>query len=311
METAVIPEQHEVQVQVQLSKMEGGSIEDFTGIMEPELKFSWRHSLLVARSISTSKNGCTIVRLLNPTTTPITVHQSEKVGSFHPVEITAVHTLDAPGPRPPVSESIPAKVDAAITKMMSGVKDLMGAEIEQLRALLASYIDIISTSDTDIGRTDKLQHEINTEGPPIKQAPRRLPFNRHQEVREMVDKMLQQQIIEPAHGPWSSPIVLVKKKDGSTRFCVDFRRLNSITRKDAHPLPRIDDTLDALSGASWFSTLDLASGYWQVELAESDREKTAFSTPYGLYQFRVMPFGLCNAPSTFQRLMELVLTGLH
>ena len=169
-----------------------------------------------------------------------------------------------------MSESIPAEVDAAIAKMMSGVEDLVGEETEQLRALLASYIDIISTSDTDVGRTDKLQHVINTEGPPIKQAPRRLPFNRRQEVKEMVDKMLQQQIIEPAHGPWSSPIVLVKKKDGSTRFCVDFRRLNSITMKDAHPLPRIDDTLDALSGASWFSTLDLASGYWQVEEAEAD-----------------------------------------
>ena len=164
METAVIPEQHEVQVQ--LSKEGGGSIEDFTGIMEPELKFSQRHSLLFARSISTSKNGCTIARLLNPTTTPITVHQSEKVGSFHPVEITAVHTLDAPGSRPPMSESIPAEVDAAIAKMMSGVEDLMGEETDQLRALLASYSDIISTSDTDIGRTDKLKHVINTEGPP-------------------------------------------------------------------------------------------------------------------------------------------------
>ena len=160
--------------------------------MEPELKFSQRHNLLVARSISTSKNGCTIARLLNPTTTPITVHQSEKVGSFYPVEITAVHTLDAPVSRPPMSESIPAEVDAAIAKMMSGVEDLVGEEIEQLRALLASYIDIISTSDTDIGRTDKLQHVINTEGPPVKQAPRRLLFNRRQEVKEMVDKMLQQ-----------------------------------------------------------------------------------------------------------------------
>jgi hypothetical protein len=106
-------------------------------------------------------------------------------------------------------------------------------------------------------------------------------------------------VIKPAHGPWSSPIVLVKKKDGSSRFCIDFRRLNSVTRKDAHPLPRIDDTLDALAGAQWFSTIDLASGYWQVEMENRDREKTAFVTPFGLYQFKVMPFGLCNAPSTF------------
>ena len=122
--------------------------------------------------------------------------------------------------------------------------------------------------------------------------------------------MLSRDIIEPAQGPWSSPVVLVKKKDGSTRFCVDFRKVNQVT-KDAQSCPRIDDTLDTLGAAKWFSTLDLASGYWQVEVEQSDREKTAFSTPQGLYQFRVMPFGLCNAPGTFQRLMEHVLAGLH
>jgi len=102
-----------------------------------------------------------------------------------------------------------------------------------------------------------------------------------------------------------------QKKDGSLRFCVDYQNLNKITKKDSYPLPRVDDLLDSLADAQWFSTLDLRSGYWQVEVDPADREKTAFSTPYGLYQFRVMPFGLCNAPSTFQWLMELVLAGFR
>ena len=93
------------------------------------------------------------------------------------------------------------------------------------------------------------------------------------------------------------------KKDGSTRFCVDFCKLNTITRKDAYPLPRVDDTLSTMAGSKWFSTLDLISGYWQVEMQPEDQEKTAFCTTEGLFKFTVMPFGLCNAPATFQRLI--------
>ena len=124
-------------------------------------------------------------------------------------------------------------------------------------------------------------------------------------------EMQQKDVIEPSSSPWASPIVLVKKRDGSTRFCVDYRKLNKVTRKDAYPLPRIDDTLNTLAGAQWFSTLDLVSGYWQVEVDPNDRPKTAFCTTEGLFQFKVMPFGLCNAPATFQRLMDLVLAGLQ
>ena len=122
--------------------------------------------------------------------------------------------------------------------------------------------------------------------------------------------MLDRNIISKSHSPWSLPIILVQKKDGSLNFCVDYRKVIEVTRKDAYPLPRIDETLDTLSGSSWFTMLDLLSGYWQVEVAEEDREKTAFCTREGLFHFNVMPFGLCNAPAMFQRLMDLLLAGL-
>ena len=128
---------------------------------------------------------------------------------------------------------------------------------------------------------------------------------------ECVTEMLTGGQIEASDSPWSSPVVLVTKKDGGTRFCVDYRQLNDATIKDAYPLPRIDDTLDMLAGKQWFSTLDLASGYWQVSLSREARAKTAFATHSGLFQFRVMPFGLCNAPANFERLMDRVLQGLR
>ncbi len=119
--------------------------------------------------------------------------------------------------------------------------------------------------------------------------------------------MLDRGVIEPCQTSWASPVVLVTKKDGTTRFCVDYRKLNDITKKDAYPLPWIDDTLDALHGSTYFSTLDLYSGYWQVEMDQQDIDKTAFVTRQGLFRFTVMPFGLCNAPTTFERLMEVIL----
>ena len=127
-----------------------------------------------------------------------------------------------------------------------------------------------------------------------------------------VQQMLSSNVIRPSNSRWASPVVMVRKKDGSLRFCVDFRQLNAATVKDAHPLPRIDDLLDALHGAKWFSTLDLKSGYWQVPIMEQDKAKTAFHTSSGqLFEFNQVPFGLCNAPATFSRLMDRVLASLH
>ena len=117
-------------------------------------------------------------------------------------------------------------------------------------------------------------------------------------------------VIKPSESPWASPIVLVRKKDGSIRLCVDYRALNSVTKADSFPLPRIDDILDRLGESRYFTTLDLKSGYWQVKVHPSSCEKTAFITNEGLYEFRVMPFGLMNAPTVFQRLMRRVLEGV-
>ena len=123
--------------------------------------------------------------------------------------------------------------------------------------------------------------------------------------------MLAQGIIEPSDSPWAAPIVLVSKKDGTTRFCVDYRKLNNVTWKDAYPIPLIGEALDTLSGSQWFCTLDLASGYRQIGMDHQDKKKTAFTSHRGLYHFNVMPFGLCNAPATFEGVMELVLRGLQ
>jgi hypothetical protein len=125
-----------------------------------------------------------------------------------------------------------------------------------------------------------------------------------------VDDMLGNDVIEKGEGAWGFPVVMVKKKDGSVRFCIDYRALNAVTAKDVYPLPRVDETLEALHGSRRYTRLDLHAGYWQLGVAPEDRAKTAFTTRRGLFQFKRMPFGLCNAPSTFQRLMDCVLRGL-
>jgi len=163
--------------------------------------------------------------------------------------------------------------------------------------LLREYNDVFSSGDHDVGLTRAVRHEIPlTAGTtPIRQPTRRLGPEK-EEVSRRVRDLLDRDLIEPAHSAWSSPVVLVRKKDGSWRFCVDYRKLNSVTIQDAYPLPRIDESLDALAGSKYFSSLDLLSGYWQVPLSPDAQEKAAFITRDELWKWKVLPFRLTSAP---------------
>ena len=237
-----------------------------------------------------SKGSKVAVQLDNLTEGDIALTPEWEVGT-----ICSVHLAQAPteGQLPPVPDSLSSK------------------QQEELQQLLEEYQDVFSKQGDPISSTSLVEHEIHTNGRPIRQ-----PFRRQNPIirdieQQQVKEMLRDGVIRPSISPWASPVVMVKKKDGSMRFCVDFRQMNDATIKDAHPLPRIDDTLESLYGAQYFTTLDLKSGYWQVPIKEEDKEKTAFRTSSGqLYKFNQLPFGLCNAPATFSRLMDRTLAGL-
>ena len=180
-------------------------------------------------------------------------------------------------------------------------------ERQQLLEVMEEFPAIFSSTP---GRTSLTHHQIHVEGTvPVRQKPYRVPYSKREMVKQELEKMLEAKVIQPSTSPWASPIVLVEKTDGSVRFCIDYRKLNQRTKFDAYPMPRIEEVLESIGSAAIISTLDLAKGYWQIPLSEDAREKSAFTTPFGLYEFLVMPFGLHSAPATFQRTMNQVLCG--
>jgi predicted aspartyl protease len=183
--------------------------------------------------------------------------------------------------------------------------------IFKVKELINKYDHVFSKHPADLGRYDKEKFEINTNNAkPIRQRPYRVPQASEEHIDNMVDEMLNSGLITKSNSPWASPIVLVKKKDGTDRFCVDFRKLNSVTIGDSYPLPLVEDMIYKVKNASIYSGVDLASGYWQLALDEKAKVKTAFITKKGLWQFNVLPFGLCNAGAFFQRTMEQLLKDL-
>uniref|UniRef100_A0A5S6Q9H7 RNA-directed DNA polymerase n=1 Tax=Trichuris muris TaxID=70415 RepID=A0A5S6Q9H7_TRIMR len=189
-------------------------------------------------------------------------------------------------------------------------KLLSSSERDGLVGLVHSFEHLFGPLPVGASDGHATKHRIPTgDANPIQCRPYRVSPLEREAIRQQVEEMLRDGIIEQSHSPWAFPVVMVRKKDGAWRFCVDYRKLNAVTVRDVHPLPRVDDVLDRLGESRYFSKLDLRSGYWQLEVEESDRPKTAFVTPDGLFQFRRMPFGLANAPASFARLISGLLGG--
>ena len=257
------------------------------------------------------------IRVVNPTNVVIHVETGRRVASLdmlaepHGGECGALDWVGEDSP----SFTTSAPPTWSIEAWQRAIDATIGQDhphATKLRELLEANKDVFAADPKRPGVSSGVAHSIPvlSDQRPIYQRARRAgPVEltaQHQEI----EAMLHANVIRPSSSPWSSPVVLVRKPDGSWRFCIDYRRLNDITISDRYPLPRIDDILDRLGGRSIFSTLDMASGYWQVPMDPHDIPKTAFSTPSGHYEFTTMPFGLKNAPATFQRTMDVLLSGL-
>ena len=287
-------------------------------LVEP-LRDQTHHGLIIASTLTSVRGRPVKVQVANLGQEDVWLQPRERIGTMHAVSgvqedhqdfdftqvsihEAVIHHKDKETPKhkqfpksPPPSSSTPSS-------------DSTPEQQAQLDDLLAKYKDMFVSDDDELGYTETVKHKIfTTDNIPVNQPFRRIPPSQYQEAKEHIQKLLEQGIIRESHSPYSSPIVLVQKKNGSLRMCVDYRRLNAKTVKDAYPLPRIQESFDALQGASWFSTLDLASGFNQVAVEEEDKAKTAFITPFGLFEYNRMPFGLCNAPASFARLMQACL----
>ena len=277
--------------------------------------------VIAATLCKPQKDGRILVRCMNTMDESLELRAGSVVGLYQPVQPEQVMEVQAEVATCSEDNNDLGQSAGAVSmpehlgKLYQDAREVCTSEQQekQLAGVLRDFADVFSKGETDMGRTDLVEHTIPLEPgtDPIRQPPRRLGPEKDKEVESQITKLVQQGLVEPTDSAWSSPVVLVRKKDQSWRLCVDYRRLNSVTKRDAFPLPRIDDSLDSLSGSVFFSTLDLLSGYWQVPLDTEAQERSAFVTRGGLWRWKVLPFGLTSAPATFERLMEQVLKGLQ
>ncbi len=259
-----------------------------TALLEPP-ELGLPMGLLVSPALVRVTKGTVYVPVVNVGITDVLLFPRRVIGTLTTVNVVSlppgVTEVKSTACRvwsiaPASIPTVPGQIDAL------NLSPLSGEEQRKIRALLGKYQTVFSAFEGDLGCTNIIAHDIPLiDDTPVRQRYRRIPPSEYEVVRAHINQLLDAQVVRESCSPYASPIVLVKKKDGSLRMCVDYRQLNSKTRKDAFPLPRIEESLDALTGARWFSTLDLTSGYNQVPMSEGDKPKTAFCTPFGLFEW--------------------------
>lgn len=297
----------------------------------PKLREAFTNEFLVQRKHCFIRRGYLgsgtehIVDLINPTELPVKLYKGATVGyaqlvmdsadherNMLELEEKLVNSISWQDPDTELTKAIEKELLQTIDSLdLDSDSDLTDQQKAEFKEFLKRNIDIFNPGVKGLGTTPKVKHSIPTmDVAPIRQKAYRYGPVQQEEIRKQIKSMLDNKIIRMSTSPWASPVVLAKKKDGTMRFCVDYRKLNRVTRQDAYPLPRIDQILEKLVGKHFYSSMDLASGYWQIEIEEKDKEKTAFICHLGLFEFIRMPFGLTNAPATFQRMMDEVLADI-
>ena len=279
--------------------------QDKWAVVEAASVSSLPGGLLVASSLCTLpvKRPCSMSILLrNETQHDVTIPPRTVLAEIHAVQQV-------------MGKDPSADLTAPETKKMEfdfGDSPLPPEWKERVTGLLNSMPEVFSQHDIDFGHTNKVKHHIKlTDNTPFKHRPRPIHPHDVDAVKKHLQELLDSGVIRESESPFASPIVVVRKKNGSVRLCIDFRKLNSQTIKDAYALPNLEEVFSLLTGSKWFSVLDLKSGYYQVEMEEADKQKTAFVCPLGFWEFNRMPQGVTNAPSTFQRLMEKCVGDLN
>ncbi|KAE8986476.1 hypothetical protein PR002_g22342 [Phytophthora rubi] len=297
-----------------MSRVQGDVADCATVLLEGSLDLP--PNLCVARSLGSVEDGQVIVEICNASTDEYWIRRGTVVACASVIPESAFETP----PRTPTGSdsSVPHDTGperaATVTDVRRG-EESRPAEAPPDKAppptKKTDFRSMFVESSKKPGRTDLLQFEIDTgDSAPIKQQPYRVSLAEGEVMEAEIQQYLGLNLIRPSTSAWASPVLMIRKPDGGIRFCIDYRKLNAVTVKDCYPMPLIDDILDVLGDAQLFSTMDIASGYWNVPMHPDSVSRTAFTCKYGLYEWLVMPFGLCNAVPAFERLMETVLADL-